>query len=152
MLATTLARPALAAPEATGLRFGADAKRTRIVIDLDSRVTYAVGHLAEPERLVVDLDEVRWNLSPTTDSRPKGLALNYRHGLLRPRDRSCNGGDHEQHRARADEAFHRSSSRAAVVATLIDRSSVLQGRHGAAISVPFAGHSPGATTRPVRAV
>lgn len=71
-------------PEASGLRFGVNGERTRIVIDLDRQVSFAVGQLEEPTRLVVDLDEVRWNLRPTADTRPRGMARAYRHGLLQP--------------------------------------------------------------------
>src|SRR3954454_2623820 len=65
--------------EVRSIRFGVDAGRTRIVIDVDQKIAFsAVASL--PVGLVVDLPEVRWRLRDGPRSRPHGLARSYLYG------------------------------------------------------------------------
>lgn len=71
-------------PEVSGVRFGINAGKTRIVLDLNEPVAYSVQGLADPDRLIIDLEEVRWRLQPAVASRPRGIARAHRFGLLAP--------------------------------------------------------------------
>jgi N-acetylmuramoyl-L-alanine amidase len=71
-------------PEVSALRFGVNGPRTRVVLDLDRPVEYVAKVQTSPDRLVVDLEEVRWRLGAATDVRPQGLARRQRHGSLAP--------------------------------------------------------------------
>ena len=67
--------PAVAAPsqpEVTALRFGFDVPRTRIVLEADQPLTYALKAQAGPRRLVVELGNVAWRLQDGP-GRPRGL-------------------------------------------------------------------------------
>jgi N-acetylmuramoyl-L-alanine amidase len=75
---------AQAPAEVSGLRFGIDGHRTRVVLDLDRPLTYEIGEQSEPARLIVDLEEVRWRVRASPDLRPRGLVRAHRYGLLSP--------------------------------------------------------------------
>lgn len=75
---------AAAAPAVTGLRFGIDGHRTRIVIDLDQPIHYEVGTGQAPERLFLDLDQVAWRLPASVRVPPRGLAQRYAFAPLGP--------------------------------------------------------------------
>jgi N-acetylmuramoyl-L-alanine amidase len=70
--------------EVSGLRFGIDGQRTRVVLDLDRPLAYEIGEQSAPARLTVDLEEVRWQVRASPDLRPRGLVRAHRYGLLRP--------------------------------------------------------------------
>jgi N-acetylmuramoyl-L-alanine amidase len=80
--------PAQAPPstpaEASGLRFGIDGHRTRVVLDLDRPLAYQISEQSDPARLIVDLEEVRWRVRASPDLRPRGLVRAHRYGLLAP--------------------------------------------------------------------
>lgn len=71
-------------PEVSGLRFGLDDHRTRVVLDLDRVLRYQVDAQGDPDRLVVDLDEVQWRVEPGPDVRPRGLVRGHKYGRLEP--------------------------------------------------------------------
>jgi N-acetylmuramoyl-L-alanine amidase len=71
-------------PEVSAVRFGVNGPRTRVVLDLDRPVEYDAQIQTDPDRLVVDLEEVRWRLGAATDVRPQGLARRHRYGLMAP--------------------------------------------------------------------
>jgi N-acetylmuramoyl-L-alanine amidase len=71
-------------PEVSAVRFGVNGPRTRVVLDLDRPVDYEAKVQANPDRLVVDLEEVRWRLGAATDVRPQGLARSHRYGSPAP--------------------------------------------------------------------
>jgi N-acetylmuramoyl-L-alanine amidase len=71
-------------PEVSALRFGVNGPRTRVVLDLDRPVAYEAKVQTDPDRLVVDLEEVRWRLGAATDVRPQGLARRHRYGSPAP--------------------------------------------------------------------
>ncbi len=71
-------------PEVSGIRFGINPPRTRIVIDIEEFVRFQPQRLADPDRLVVDLPEVRWRPRPMPQSRPTGLVRSFRFGRREP--------------------------------------------------------------------
>lgn len=72
------------AAEVSGLRFGLDQHRTRVVLDLDRELRYQVSAESDPDRLILDLEEVRWAVPKDADPRPRGLVRGHRYGLLAP--------------------------------------------------------------------
>ncbi len=71
-------------PEVVGVRFGINEQVTRVVLDLDGPVRFKAMVLADPPRLVVDLDEVRWRVRDHPQNRPRGLAQSVTYGRLGP--------------------------------------------------------------------
>lgn len=78
----TLAAPAGMGPAPAVLeaRIGHHETVTRLVIALSERVSYDVFTLADPDRVVVDLPAVRWQVAPDAEPRPSGLIDGLRHG------------------------------------------------------------------------
>lgn len=72
----------LAAPEATDVRLGGDAKETRFVMDLSEKVDVAAFTLSNPYRVVVDLPQVIFNLPTKTGETGRGLIKAFRYGLV----------------------------------------------------------------------
>ncbi|MDG1437440.1 MAG: N-acetylmuramoyl-L-alanine amidase [Emcibacteraceae bacterium] len=72
-----------AAPEVTSVRFGGDQQTTRFVIEMTGNSAFRTFTLANPNRIVIDLDEVKWNIGPG-GATGKGLINNYRYGLYMP--------------------------------------------------------------------
>ena len=64
-------------PEASGLRFGENGARTRIVLDLDRKVSFATKLEADPDQLIVELDKVVWLLGADAGRPLRGLARGY---------------------------------------------------------------------------
>ena len=72
-----------ATPQVTGVRVGVHPAKTRIVLDVDSSVTFKSFVLQQPYRVVLDMSEVTW--SPKLRDPPKGgLVTGMRFGLFRP--------------------------------------------------------------------
>jgi N-acetylmuramoyl-L-alanine amidase len=81
-----LAHRSLAA-EATAvrdIRIAAHGEATRVVIDLNRRVSFRHLTLDEPPRLAIDLPEVAWNVPPINGARVVGLVQGLRFGRFRP--------------------------------------------------------------------
>lgn len=70
-------------PEVTSVRFGGDQQKTRFVIEVAGNSAFRTFTLASPNRIVIDLDEVKWNIGPG-GATGKGLVNNYRYGLYTP--------------------------------------------------------------------
>jgi N-acetylmuramoyl-L-alanine amidase len=79
-LLTGLSGPAMAAVEVLGIRLGVHPDKTRVVLDLSGGAPYHTLLLANPYRLVVDLDEARWQLGPEGAPPGKGLVSSLRYG------------------------------------------------------------------------
>jgi N-acetylmuramoyl-L-alanine amidase len=62
-------------------RIAGDDARTRIVIDFDRKPNFTVHYTAQPDRLIVDLDETAFGFSET-DLQPKGLFQAIRYGRM----------------------------------------------------------------------
>jgi N-acetylmuramoyl-L-alanine amidase len=65
-------------PQVTGLRFGIDKGRTRIVLDVDRKLAFTAAAEADPARLVIVLPPLLWNPQPSPLSSPRGLATGHR--------------------------------------------------------------------------
>lgn len=65
---------AWALPQVSGLRFGFEEPRTRVVLDLGQPLSYRVAAQADPAQVVVDLGPVDWRLGDPAAIRPRGLA------------------------------------------------------------------------------
>ncbi len=72
------------APEVVGVRFGINEAVTRVVLDADGPLRFSTTVLADPPRLVVDLDDVRWRVRDHPQNRPVGLARSVTYGRLGP--------------------------------------------------------------------
>ncbi|MBN8522014.1 MAG: N-acetylmuramoyl-L-alanine amidase [Alphaproteobacteria bacterium] len=76
--------PALAqTQEITGARFGVHPEKTRLVLDLKQPSDFRAFVLAQPDRLIVDLPEFRWNVGHV-DHAPGSQIRELRSGLLQP--------------------------------------------------------------------
>lgn len=63
-----------------GIRFGENAGRTRIVLDVSQATTPRLFLLQDPNRVVIDLAGADW--LNTTPARARGVVARYRHGLF----------------------------------------------------------------------
>jgi len=69
-------------PVASDVRLGGDDKQTRLVIDFDRKVDLAAFTLADPYRVVIDLPQVVFRLSPKAGEQARGLVKAVRYGLI----------------------------------------------------------------------
>jgi N-acetylmuramoyl-L-alanine amidase len=67
---------------ATAARVVGDDARTRFVMDLSGAVALSVFALDEPDRVVVDLPEVHFNLPDGSGKDGKGLVSAFRYGMI----------------------------------------------------------------------
>jgi N-acetylmuramoyl-L-alanine amidase len=77
-----LAPPSDRPPAATDVRLGGDDKQTRFVMDFDHPIDMAAFTLADPYRVVVDLPQVVFKLSPKAGDEGRGLVKAFRFGLI----------------------------------------------------------------------
>jgi N-acetylmuramoyl-L-alanine amidase len=70
------------AVEVFGVRFGVNEGITRVVLDIDAATRYATRVLASPPRLVIELENVRWQVRSHPQGRPLGLAQTVNYGTL----------------------------------------------------------------------
>ena len=61
-------------PAASALRFGESGPRTRVVVDFDRKVTFAARTASSPNQLLVDLEEIDWQLNRYAGRPLQGLA------------------------------------------------------------------------------
>src|SRR5215208_1960824 len=71
-----------AVPAATAARLGGNAVRTRFVVDLSVAVNFNAYVIPGPYRVVIDLQEVTFDLPPESGSVGRGLVTAYRYGLM----------------------------------------------------------------------
>lgn len=69
-------------PIATDVRLGGDDKQTRFVVDLSQKIDLAAFTLADPYRVVIDLPQVAFKLSPKAGEQGRGLVKAFRYGLI----------------------------------------------------------------------
>jgi len=80
-----LSQPVLAADSVvTDIRVGAQGGATRIVFDLTRKITFATFSLAKPDRIVIDLPEVGWQLPAQPLPAASGVFRQMRYGLFQP--------------------------------------------------------------------
>jgi len=71
-------------PVATDARLGGDETQTRFVLDLDRKIDLHVFTLADPYRVVIDLPQVTFQLTPKAGESGRGLVKAFRFGLVMP--------------------------------------------------------------------
>lgn len=70
-------------PEITSVRIGGDDKTTRFVLEIKGKSSFRTFSIANPNRIVIDLEEVDWKIGPG-GAKGRGLINNYRYGLYMP--------------------------------------------------------------------
>lgn len=65
-------------------RLAGDASRTRLVIDLNRKIEVRAYQIANPNRIVIDLPEVTFDLPVGAGKQPRGLVAAYRYGNFAP--------------------------------------------------------------------
>jgi len=69
-------------PTITRVSLTEEANLTRLVFDLNRKIDVSVSTLVDPDRVVVDLPEVDFRISPTAGQNGKGLVKAFRFGLF----------------------------------------------------------------------
>ena len=79
-------RPSVAAapPIATDVRVAGDEKKTRFILDLDRKIDLRAFPLANPNRIVVDIPQVTFQLPAGVGEASWGLVKAFRYGLVMP--------------------------------------------------------------------
>jgi N-acetylmuramoyl-L-alanine amidase len=77
-----LSSPAWGKASVTDARLGLDAGATRVVLNLTDRAEYRIFALADPARVVIDLDEVDWAIPSGQKLKGRGLVAAMRYGLF----------------------------------------------------------------------
>jgi N-acetylmuramoyl-L-alanine amidase len=79
-------KPAASAkfPIASGARLAGDDKQTRFILDLDRSIPVRAFPLADPYRVVIDIPQVTFQLSPGIGTAGRGLIKAFRYGLVMP--------------------------------------------------------------------
>src|SRR5262245_19226412 len=78
-----LAAAALAKPAVTDARLGVEPDLTRVVLSLTDKSKFRIFTLADPYRVVIDLDEVEWMIPNGTKLQGRGLVAAMRYGLFK---------------------------------------------------------------------
>ncbi|OUR78075.1 hypothetical protein A9Q83_08790 [Alphaproteobacteria bacterium 46_93_T64] len=68
--------------EVKAVRLGIHENKTRFVLEIDQKPEFRIFYLANPNRIVIDLQEVSWKTAKT-GNRSRGIIDNYRYGLFR---------------------------------------------------------------------
>jgi N-acetylmuramoyl-L-alanine amidase len=71
-------------PVASDARLAGDAKQTRFILDLDKPVQFRAFTLADPYRVIVDLNQVNFQLPAAAGASGRGLVKAFRYGLVMP--------------------------------------------------------------------
>jgi N-acetylmuramoyl-L-alanine amidase len=71
-------------PVAFDARLAGDAKRTRFVLDLDSKIQIRAFTLADPYRVVIDVPQISFQLPPGVGAAGRGLVKAFRYGMVMP--------------------------------------------------------------------
>jgi N-acetylmuramoyl-L-alanine amidase len=79
-------RPAVASnhPLASDVRVAGDDKRTRFILELDRKIDLRAFALANPNRVVVDIPQVTFQLPAGVGEASRGLVKAFRYGLVMP--------------------------------------------------------------------
>src|SRR5262245_31383702 len=84
LLVCGAAANAASKPAIVDARLGVEPSLTRVVIALSERSDFRVFTLADPYRVVIDLDEVDWKVPSGTKLQGRGLVAGMRYGLFKP--------------------------------------------------------------------
>ncbi len=74
---------AWAKPAVTDAKLGVEPELTRVVLDLTGNTGFKVFALADPLRVVIDLDEVDWQIPAGRKLQGRGLVAAMRYGLFK---------------------------------------------------------------------
>ncbi len=74
-------------PVVSGMSYGVHQDRVRVILDISSEPGFAAFTLSDPDRLVIDLPELEWELPATDHEGPAPYVKEIRYGLFR-RDRA----------------------------------------------------------------
>ncbi|MBK8161149.1 MAG: N-acetylmuramoyl-L-alanine amidase [Rhodospirillaceae bacterium] len=74
---------AWAKPAVTDAKLGVEPDLTRVVLDLTAETGFKVFALADPFRVVIDLDEVEWQIPAGRKLQGRGLVAAMRYGLFK---------------------------------------------------------------------
>lgn len=74
---------AASAPVVESIRLGINGQTTRLVIDIDREVDVETFALDNPDRLVIDLPQVKWEIGEEGRRKGTGLIQRFRYGLFR---------------------------------------------------------------------
>jgi len=77
-----VAAPPDSYPIASDVRLGGDEAQTRFILDLSRKIDLHAFTLADPYRVVVDIPEVIFRLSPRAGETGRGLVKAFRFGLI----------------------------------------------------------------------
>jgi len=79
-------RPAVAStyPVASEVRVAGDEKRTRFILELDRKIELRAFALANPNRIVLDIPQVTFQLPAGVGDATRGLVKAFRYGLVMP--------------------------------------------------------------------
>ncbi len=83
LMVLTASQVFAAPPSVTAARLGGDDNKTRFVLEVNGSPAFRTFSLANPNRIVIDLDEVTWDIGPG-GATGRGLINNYRYGLYTP--------------------------------------------------------------------
>jgi N-acetylmuramoyl-L-alanine amidase len=73
-----------AAPIASGVRIAGDGQRTRFILDLDHKIDVRAFALADPDRVILDVPQVNFQLPAGAGQVGRGLIRAFRYGLVMP--------------------------------------------------------------------
>ena len=71
-------------PVASDARLAGDSRQTRFILDLDKPVQFRAFTLADPYRVIVDLNQVNFQLPSAAGMSGRGLIKTFRYGLVMP--------------------------------------------------------------------
>jgi N-acetylmuramoyl-L-alanine amidase len=79
-------RPAVASPNplASDVRVAGDDKHTRFILELDRKIDLRAFALANPNRVVIDIPQVTFQLPEGVGDASRGLVKAFRYGLVMP--------------------------------------------------------------------
>jgi N-acetylmuramoyl-L-alanine amidase len=69
-------------PRASQVRIGGNDAQTRFVMDFSDKIDIRAFTLAHPDRVVIDLPQVTFQLPPKTGQKGRGLIKAFRYGLI----------------------------------------------------------------------
>ena len=75
------------APVVSGMSYGVHQDRVRLILDVSSEPAFAAFTLSDPDRLIIDLPELIWEIAPEDQEGPAPYVKAIRYGLFR-RDRA----------------------------------------------------------------
>ena len=78
-----IAAPAEAKPAVTGAKLGVEPNLTHVELSLSDQAEYRVFALADPNRIVIDLSEVAWQVPEGRKLQGRGLVAALRYGLFK---------------------------------------------------------------------